>query len=111
MDIPRSVYLLEKWATLDDTPLKSVLLDICPVGDHYVFPENSTATHCPVVGCGHERSSSRVMLVGGVDNFLKEFFKQKDLAKVFVHVHIYDASSLFCCYIIVLPTTLFLLII
>lgn len=53
-DVPSSVYLINKWASEDTDPVYSVLLDICPTRDHYVFEHNSGLTHCPK--CGKERT-------------------------------------------------------
>ena len=47
-DVPKSFYLLQKYANLEDDPIHSVLLDICPTSDHYVFEVDSKETACPL---------------------------------------------------------------
>ena len=47
-DVPRSFYLLQKYANLGNDPIHSVLLDICPTRDHYVFEADSKETVCPL---------------------------------------------------------------
>jgi hypothetical protein len=78
-DVPRSVYLCEKWANKSSSAVFSCLLDICPNEDHYVFPEESTDQKCPK--CGLARSKERQMLVGHADTFLREMYKQPVLAE------------------------------
>ena len=79
VNVPRSVYLCEKWANKSGKSVFSCLLDICPNKDHYVFGENDLSQSCPK--CGLARSKERQMLVGHADTFLREMFKQPDLAK------------------------------
>ena len=62
-NVPASVYLVEKWAMSDTEPLYSVLLDICPTRDHYVFPATSQEVKCPK--CGVKRTQKRQMMHGG----------------------------------------------
>ena len=79
VNVPRSVYLCEQWANKSGKSVFSCLLDICPNKDHYVFGENDLSQSCPK--CGLARSKERQMLVGHADTFLREMFKQPDLAK------------------------------
>lgn len=80
--VPRSFYLVDKWARKNSQPVYSVLLDICPTKDHYVFPAGSHETNCPK--CGVARSSERQMMVGGAVDIVKHMFEVPALAKVTV---------------------------
>ncbi len=78
--IPQSMFLCEKWAKSDTLPPTSVLLDICPEKDHYVFPEGSAETSCPV--CNRARDSERQMMVGGIDKQLQDMYRVPFIAQV-----------------------------
>ena len=78
--VPASFYLAEKWAQKNSTPIHSVLLDICPNNDHYVYKHNSTETNCPL--CGMKRSTDRQMMVGGVTQLVKMMYSNKNIAEV-----------------------------
>ena len=78
--VPASFYLIDKWAQKGSTPVHSVLLDICPTRDHYVYKHGSAETACPK--CKVPRTNARQMMVGDVVTLLKMMFKVPQLAEV-----------------------------
>lgn len=78
--VPASYYLASTWAQKGGTPVHSVLLDICPNNDHYVFKHNSTETECPL--CQRPRSQERQMMVGDCVRLVQMMYKVPELAKV-----------------------------
>ena len=78
--VPASVHLASKWAHSDSTESTSVLLDICPTKDHYVFSHDSLETECPK--CSLPRTKERQMMVGGVVDLIQKMFKVPQLAEV-----------------------------
>jgi hypothetical protein len=106
INFPMTMYQLYKHADIEG--MESVLLDICPNDDHYVFPADDQSwiqfnnkissaperkesaedneehkerpTHCPL--CQHPRSSKRQLLVCGVVKQLQCILRTPALARV-----------------------------
>lgn len=108
-DLPTTMWMIEKWA--DMKSMGSVLLDICPCCELFVYPDPSPntpwlgkktkpvepndpnspnvpvstpapLTHCPRPNCGAARSQERQMMVGGLVPQIQSMFESPLIAQV-----------------------------
>lgn len=103
-DLPRTIFMIQKWGNVES--MGSVLLDICPCCELFVYPDPARntpshgrpppsddpdhdnphkpvpLTHCPRPSCGAPRSQERQMMVGGVVKQIQAMFESPEIAQV-----------------------------